>query len=255
MGKYIRKVTPQFISNILWGNRQLWGLKIRQNDSCWLEWKKTYKNFYLNNQKIGIGRIVNNAGYKILNHIDLKDKNVLEIGPGQINHLKHFRSKPREYIFSDISSEMLELAKNKLKSYDISHRSILLERNNILPIEDQSIDIVLSFYSLEHMYPLNNFLEDTSRVLKSGGIFAGCIPTEGGLAWGLGRMMTSRRWLKKNTNIDPDKIICWEHPNYSDDIISGLNKYFIRHKLSLWPLPFLPSIDSNLVIKFIYKKK
>ena len=67
--------------------------------------------------------------------------------------------------------------------------------------------------------------------------------------------MTSRRWLKNNTTINPDKIICWEHPNFSDEIVLKLNKYFNRVKLYSWPIPFLTLIDFNLVLKFIYKKK
>ena len=131
----------------------------------------------------------------------------------------------------------------------------MLNSKNVLPLENQSIDIVLSFYSLEHMHPLSKYLNEIFRVLKPAGILAGCIPTEGGLAWGLGRMMTSRRWVKNNTNINPDKIICWEHPNFSDEIVSKLNKNFNRVKLYSWPIPFLTLIDFNLVLKFIYKKK
>ena len=255
MGKYIRKLTPQYISNILWGNRKLWGLEIRENDSCWKEWQKQYKNFYFKNQKSGIGRIVNNAGYKILKHIDLKDKNILEIGPGSMDHIKYFQGTPKKFLISDISSEFLKMSEDKLKSSNISYKSILLNSKHVLPLENQSIDIVLSFYSLEHMYPLDNYLNEIFRVLKPGGILAGSIPTEGGLAWGLGRMMTSRRWIKNNTTINIDKIICWEHPNFSDEIVSKLNKYFNRVKLYSWPIPFLTLIDFNLVLKFIYKKK
>jgi ubiquinone/menaquinone biosynthesis C-methylase UbiE len=230
-------------------------LEIRENDSYWKEWQKQYINFYLKNQKSGIGRIVNNAGYKILKHIDLKDKNILEIGPVKINHLKYFKGTPKKYLIADNSSEMLKMSEDKLKSNNISYKSILLNSKNVLPLENQSTDIVLSFYSLEHMHPLNKYLNEIFRVLKPGGILAGCIPAEGELAWGLGRMITSRRWVKNNTNINPDKIICLEHPNFSDEIVSKLNKYFNRVKLYSWPIPFLTLIDFNLLLKFNYKKK
>ena len=92
-----------------------------------------------------------------------------------------------------------------------------------------------------------------NRVLKPGGILVGAIPAEGGLGWGLGRALTSRRWFKKNTSINPDKIICWEHPNFADTIIKELDRVFKLQKISQWPLR-IPIIDINLIIKIIYKK-
>ena len=91
------------------------------------------------------------------------------------------------------------------------------------------------------------------RVLRPGGKIVGAIPAEGGLAWGLGRYLTSRRWLKNNTNINPDKIICWEHPTMADEILSCLSDEMDIQKLSYWPLR-VPVIDFNLVLKFIFSK-
>ena len=254
MGKHIRKMIPSFAYNILWGARERFGLIVKENDPCWIQWKDTYNKFYLANQRNGIGKIVNEAGYKIMQDIDLTDKKILEIGAGDIRHLKYLRGKPKEYLLADISTSMMDLAKQKLKERDIFYRSILINRNQTLPLEDQSIDAIVSFYSLEHLYPLSDYLKDILRVLKPGGFLIGAIPAEGGLAWGLGRMLTSRRWYKKNTNINPDKIICWEHPNFADQIILQLDAYFVKQKLSFWPLSIIPSIDTNLIIKFVYKK-
>ena len=75
-----------------------------------------------------------------------------------------------------------------------------------------------------------------------------------GLAWGGGRSLTSRRWLKKNTNIDPDKLISWEHPNFADEIFATLDRKFTRQALSFWPCR-IPLIDANLIGRFIYNKK
>ena len=45
MGANLRKWIPSFVSNILWGNRKLWGLKIKEDDPCWIEWQETYEKF------------------------------------------------------------------------------------------------------------------------------------------------------------------------------------------------------------------
>jgi SAM-dependent methyltransferase len=117
------------------------------------------------------------------------------------------------------------------------------------------VDVVVSFYSLEHLYPLAPYLRELHRVLRPGGVLVGAIPAEGGLAWGLGRLVTSRRWLKRHTTIDPDKIICWEHPNYADAVLGALGAEFEREHLSLWPLPWLPLHDLNLIIRLVYRRR
>jgi len=61
-------------------------------------------------------------------------------------------------------------------------------------------------------------------------------------------------WLKKNTTINPDKIICWEHPNFAEEILFELDTMFCRNKLSFWPIP-IQVIDVNLVIRYMYHKR
>lgn len=250
----IRKWLPDALKAPLWGNRKRWGLEVNADDPCWREWQKTYDKFYFDNQRAGVGKKINDAGYQVMSAIDLTGKHVLEIGAGDIRHLRYLRGKPKEYILADISPEMMALAQQKMNEQGISYQSILVKRNQPLPLADQSIDIIVSFYSLEHLYPLQPYLEDMRRVLKPGGILIGAIPAEGGLAWAGGRTLTSRRWLKRKTQIDPDKIICWEHPNFADHIICKLDKLFHRESLSYWPVPLFHWIDINLIIRFRYQK-
>ncbi|MEE8056421.1 MAG: hypothetical protein V3T17_01100 [Pseudomonadales bacterium] len=78
------------------------------------------------------------------------------------------------------------------------------------------------------------------------------LSAEGGLAWKLGRFLTSRRWLKRNTIINSDKIICWEHTNFSDIILNSLNEKMLRNRVKYWSIS-LPSLDVNLVIMFDFE--
>jgi SAM-dependent methyltransferase len=252
----IRRLMPQFISNILWGDRERWGLTIDADDPDWIEWQKTYTQFYLANQRKGVGNIVNDAGYAVMSDIDLTGKTVLEIGAGDICHLKHWaeRSHPKKYLLADVSQDMMKFATDRLDAQGVAHETMMLLREQRLPLEDRSIDVIVSFYSLEHLYPLEPYLEETLRVLKPGGVLIGAIPAEGGLAWGLGRALTSRRWFKKNTAIDPDKIIYWEHPNFAADILRMLDGRMERHHVSFWPLPWMPFHDPNLIIRFQYRR-
>ena len=252
---YIRKILPYVLKKRLWGDRRTFGLLPDFKDSSWIEWNKVYTQFYVNNQRRGVGEKVNDIGYSVLKKVNLNGKNILEIGPGDIRHLKYWKGeKPKKYILADVSNDMMKIAEKKLNEYEIAYEKVFISRNKSLPIEDESVDIVISFYSLEHMYPLEDYLKDILRVLKKNGTIIGAIPAEGGLFWGLGRYLTSRRWFKKNTNINPDKIICWEHPNFADFVISKLETFFERKYLNFSPFQ-IRSIDFNLIIKFLYVKE
>jgi SAM-dependent methyltransferase len=200
--------------------------------------------------------MINNAGYRVLNEVDLEGKQVLEVGPGGLYHQPYWNGKPDFYSLVDLDKKFLADASAKLSLQGVSHDLRLTDRNarGTLPAADSEFDIIVTFYSLEHLYPFTQHMKDMLRVLKPGGRIVGAIPAEGGLAWGLGRYFTSRRWLKKNTRIDPDKIICWEHPSMADEILSTLSENLDLINLTYWP-SLLPSIDLNLILKFIFQKR
>jgi SAM-dependent methyltransferase len=256
MLKYVlREWFPRSISSRLWGDRKRWGLVFQPDDACWQEWQGISAKAYMITQRNALGSILLNAGYSVMSNINMTGQRVLEIGPGDIQHIDFWRGRPSEYLIADIHPEMLSIAEHKLQIADIPLRSLLVNRGELLPIEDSSVDIIISFNSLEHLYPLASYLSEFSRVLRPGGSLIGAIPAEGGLAWGLGRMLTTRRWFIKNTSIDLDKIICWEHPNFADQIVKELDHSFKRKSLTLWPMKMLPFLDLNLVIRFLYYKR
>lgn len=246
---------PNSLSTPLFGDRKRFGLTVQLNDPCWQEWQKTYLNFYYSNQKKSIGAIINSAGYKVISKLDMSDKKILEIGPGNLDHITNWKTTPKEFVVADIQSEVLNIASQKLEEAGFSYNSILLKREHqgSLPFPKETFDIIISFYSLEHLYPLEIHLHEMLRVLKNGGHLIGAIPCEGGLAWGLGRFLTTRRWFKKYTTINPDKIICWEHPNFAEQILGSLDEFMIKRYLSYWPMK-ISSIDMNLVASFVYEK-
>lgn len=222
---------------------------------CWKEWKKSYYCFYDETQKNGIGNVVNSAGYAVLKSINLNGLRVLEIGPGSLSHIRHWNGRPERYVLIDIDEKFLKTASKKLSELKIPNEKRLINRKtgSCLPAEDGEFDLILSFYSFEHLHPFRFYFQELIRTLKKKGRIAGAIPAEGGLAWGGGRYLTSRRWFKKNTKIDPDKIICWEHPTMADEILATLGEHMKTEIIEFWPL-VVPSIDLNLVIKFIFKK-
>jgi SAM-dependent methyltransferase len=251
----IRTWLPQRLRAPLWGDRERHGLVIRSDDPCWVEWRRTSLAFYEANQRAGIGTRINDAGYRVMSRVDLAGARVLEIGAGDIRHIPFWRGRPAEYLLADVDAAMLAKARTRLEEAGVAHRAFEVQRGGGLALADGSVDVVVSFYSLEHLYPLAPYVRELHRVLRPGGVLVGAIPAEGGLAWGLGRLVTSRRWLKRHTTIDPDKIICWEHPNYADAVLGALGAEFEREHLSLWPLPWLPLHDLNLIIRLVYRRR
>lgn len=243
---------PRFLSTPLFGDRARWGLHADHGDPMWLEWEKTYLLFYTATQKASVGDRVNHAGYHVMRNVNLGGKRVLEIGPGDIRHLPYWPAKPKEYVITDIQQTMLNRSTTILNEHNIPSKAVLLQRDSTrLPFSDEEFDAVVSFYAFEHIIPLDTYLVEIKRVLRRQGILIGAIPAEGGLAWGVGRLLTSRRWLKAHTGIDPDKLICWEHPNFADHILQALDRHFIKKTNRFWPFR-LPFIDLNLVVQFIY---
>ena len=248
----LRKFLPQKIRNVLFGNRKLYGLNVISNDKDWIEWENFTQLFYHNTQKTGIGNIINEYGYRVLKKVCFNKKIVFEIGPGNLAHNKFWNGIPDKFIAVDIYNEFLSQTEQKIP--EIFH-GIKVDRNDKIPLEDNSVDIILSFYSLEHLYDLDEKLIEFKRILKKDGIIVGAIPNEGGIAWGLGRYFTSRRFVKKNSNINYNKIICWEHPNFSDEIIKAFAKNnFKLNFIKMYPFNFIKFLDLNLVTSFIYSK-
>lgn len=251
----IRNWLPKPVARRLWGDRERWGLEVRRDDPSWVEWIEVTSHFYEANQREGVGIRINDAGYRVMADVDLAGKTVLEIGAGDIRHDRHWNGKqPAEYLLADVDAAMLDRSVQRLSEIGVLHRGLLMERGQALPLADASVDVIVSFYSMEHLYPLRPYLEEMRRVLKPGGALVGAIPAEGGLAWGLGRYLTSRRWFLANTTIDPDKIICWEHPNFADQVVTELDTMFTRRALGRWPFPWLPVLDCNLILKFRYER-
>jgi SAM-dependent methyltransferase len=247
----IRKYLPKKLNSILFGNRKLYRTKIIEKDADWKNWLKFYDKFYNETQKKGVGNIVNEMGYKILKKINFNDKVALELGPGNLPHFKFWNSQPKKFIAIDTNQNFLKSTKEKI---NCEFEGIKVSRSSKIPIESNSVNIILSFYSLEHIYELDQMLKEFNRILKKDGIIVGAVPNEGGMAWGLGRYLTTRRYTKK-FNINYDKIICWEHPNFAEFIFESFQKNKFRiEKIKFHPFNFIKCLDFNLVTSFILKK-
>lgn len=243
---------PKHLGNPLFGDRERHGVVADEDDADWIAWQSEYLNFYEATQKSGIGARINDAGYAVLSGLSLDGLHVAEIGPGSLPHRAFWQGTPRLFTAIDINERFLEMTAARA---GCPVETIMISKSDrCLSLATESVDLLLSFYSLEHLHPLADYLKDYARILKPGGRIVGAIPNEGGLAWGLGRYLTSRRWIRKHTSIDYDKIICWEHPNFADTIIEELDRRFKRKAISMFPLGALRSQNFSLITRFCYEK-
>lgn len=251
----IYHVLPESLRVPLWGDRKQYGKSPVEGDSDWRIWREKYAaTFYPAFEEQGLMSRVCGMAVPIVERVDTAAKEVLEIGPGRLRHLDSLRGKPKQYTLCDIDVDFLKEASGQLQEADIPVRCVKIDDpvNFSLPLEDGEIDILFTFFSLEHFNPLEEYVREFHRVLKPGGMIVGGIPCEGGLAWGLGRFLTTRRYYYRQ-GLDYDKIICWEHPNFAKDILATLGKYFSRQAFRKSPFPFLP-LDFNLVAGLVYSK-
>ena len=96
---------------------------------------------------------------------------VLEIGCGTgrvTRHLRNVLPATSVLIACDISQDMMDVAKNKLKGRDIDWRIIDAQD---LPFEDESIDLVVSCFAYMFVEDKSKAFGEAFRVLKNGGTF------------------------------------------------------------------------------------
>ncbi len=244
---------PHALAAPLFGDRARFGLAVQPDDPDWVAWQDFGLQFYQATQKQGLGKVVNDAGYQILQRVDLSGKRVLELGPGILPHRRFWKGIPQSYAIVDIRQEMLDRSAAVLRALNIPVTPYGAETFLGAQIEGP-FDVILSFYSFEHLHPLGVYLDEMQRLLSPGGILAGCIPCEGGLAWGSGRFFTTRRYIRQHSAINPDKIICWEHVNFAESILLALESRLAMVRQVFWPW-HLPFIDLNLVTSFVCEKQ
>ena len=107
--------------------------------------------------------------YLFSNYNMSKGQILLEPGCGRCDHLHHFRELGLNVLGMDLSNESLDFAE------DIDVKICNLESEQ-MPYEDNSIDIIYSKSFIEHLDCPDNFLKESHRVLKPGGILLTLVP-------------------------------------------------------------------------------
>jgi len=96
-----------------------------------------------------------------------KDKIVLDIASGE-GYGSNLLSKHAKKVYGvDIDSIAVEVSKIKYKSENLEFK---VGRADTIPLQDNSIDVVISFETLEHHDKHEEMMKEIKRVLKADGI-------------------------------------------------------------------------------------
>lgn len=168
---------------------------------------------------------------------------VCDIGCGQGTHRSYFKGDPSSLIEIDIRLSSLRRIRNQRPD------AILIQADaTCLPFRTASIESLVSVYTLEHLYYLKEAVAESSRIVAGEGRFFVGIPCEGGLAWNLGRKLTSERVMSKKFDLDYGKYIALEHCNTAIAIVDELLKSFRIIRSSFFPLGWVSMISTNLTL-------
>ena len=184
------------------------------------------------------------AGHKIIDHWakSYVNKIVLEIGCGHGHHLLYGSNLYTRYIGLDIEYKFLRTLKDRFPG-----KMVVNGDAYALPFRNASFDCVISVYNFEHLRHLAESLAEIRRVLKSDGELVVGIPAEGGFVYGLGRRLTSKRYMERKYGIDYNAIVRWEHWNTCREVVEEIAHQFSIRSVRYLPF-FIPSVHLNVIV-------
>ena len=99
-----------------------------------------------------------------------KDKIVLDIASGEGYGSKLLSLKAKEVIGVEIDNEVVEFANAK---YGQTQKNLKFIQGSAIaiPLKDKSVDMVVSFETIEHLIEQNEMMKEVVRVIKDDGIF------------------------------------------------------------------------------------
>jgi ubiquinone/menaquinone biosynthesis C-methylase UbiE len=99
-----------------------------------------------------------------------KDKTVLDFGCGTGKFISNLSQVSKKYIATDVAESQLKIAKEK--NVGLGNVEIIKTEEDLLPLEDNSVDVIFSSWVLGSVKDLElrtKILAELKRVLKIGG--------------------------------------------------------------------------------------
>ena len=167
----------------------------------------------------------------------------LEIGAGLGDHLRYEDLTAQQYHAVELREHMAEAIR---QDFPLAV-TVVADCQKRLPYDDASFDRAIAIHVLEHLPNLPAALDEISRLLKLGGVFAVVIPCEGGLVYGMGRRATTWRAFGRRYKTSYKWLIENEHVNQAHEILRELRARFDLADVTYFPSG-VPLIDLNALV-------
>lgn len=196
---------------------------------------------------------VQNAGHRAVRTLQGNNtyEITLDLGCGDGAHYPYLK-EPDKCLGVDMDQQSLEKLKIRFPNF-----SVVCADGYNLPVRDQSVDCIISIYNLEHMVYLDLILEEMVRILSPGGDIYISVPTEGGIAWDIGRslgrnLLFTRKFALTHTDIqtiDYNRVLEIEHINCIYQLEKAFKRHFDIKKRIFFPF-HIPSFQLNLITTY-----
>ena len=196
------------------------------------EYKKIYLGHYINNRtgnykSTSISNKLESWMHKKISE-EKNYKSTLEIGAGNLNHLKYYKNS----LIYDIVEPEKKFYQSSLEIKKI--RNFYTELNEI-DYSKNKYDRIISVATFEHILNLPELIYKTTKLLKTNGHLKIAIPSEGTILWRIGTMITGYEF-KRRYNLNYQIIMKHEHVNTAKEIEDVLNYYYNDIKCNVFGL-------------------
>ncbi|MDA8218828.1 MAG: class I SAM-dependent methyltransferase [Dehalococcoidales bacterium] len=189
-----------------------------------------------------------NHGFPRARRVDWQEDRIrtLEIGAGSGGHLAFEDLSFQDYTALELRESMAARIRERYPQVEV----LIADVQEHIPAADAHFDRVVAVHVLEHLPNLPAALAEVRRVLKPSGRFTAVLPCEGGLVYGLGHDLTTRRLFQKRYHTSYDWCIRFEHINTCSEIMEELARSFEVVKTRFWPL-WIPITHANAIVGLV----
>jgi hypothetical protein len=206
--------------------------------------KKIFNKEYLKNRK----NILSQISERWM-HLSIKGRNskkkfaTLEIGAGNLNHLK-YEGSTNLLNYSIIEPKKFLLKGNK-------YLKVVKIYEDLNQVKKKSIHRIISCAVLEHLTNLPDYLVFSSKCLKNNGYQSHSIPCEGYPLWHLMWNIVSAIPFKIRTGLNFKEIQKHEHVNNYNEIITLIRYFYKKCEVKFsYPSFFTPFLSLYANITF-----
>jgi SAM-dependent methyltransferase len=174
----------------------------------------------------------------------------LEVGAGNGDHLAYENLENQEYWANDRRDSQTSLIRSRFPNV----KTINSDCQEGFDVPDGYFDRIIANNVLEHLPNLPKAVEHLERLLSDKGQLGVALPCDPGLAYRVGKYLTTERAFKKRYKQSYSWFVESEHINAPEEVLHVLRKHFKIVHRTYYPC-FVPIKHINLLFGMVLEKK